>query len=142
VAAEKVTSPQEIATVAGRLEIADKEELPSGSYAHRVLLKGKVIAELVGNNSVFFEDAYPDDKNARLVLLALGTGGSSCPNYFQILEIKPNGSTLLTDKFGTCSEEYEANYRDGVWEISIPPFVDNPRKWERWQYCSGKLTKD
>jgi hypothetical protein len=101
-----------------------------------------VIAELTRNNSVFIEDAYPDATKAKLILLGLGTGGSGCPGFFRVLEIKPDGKTILTDKFGTCSDLFETTYRDGAWEIAIPPLTGDPRLRERWQYRDGTLTQN
>lgn len=133
----------EIGTVAGILEISDKEELPPPVFSiHRLLLQGKEIVRLTGDNSVYIRDAYPNAEKARLLLLELGTGGSGCPAFFRILEIKADNSTLLTDKFGTCSDLFETAYRNGTWEIAIPQYHGDAKKPERWQYRDGKLTKD
>ena len=134
--------PEKLGTVAGPFEIGKKEELPPPDFSkHKLLLSGKVIAEL-RDEFVDIEDAYPDATKAKLILLGLGTGGSGCPGFFRVLEIKPDGNTILTDKFGTCSDVFKTAYRDGTWDISVAAFTEQRGEWEHWQYRDGKLTQN
>jgi hypothetical protein len=67
-------------------------------------LKGRTVQSLDGNMYAGFRAQFRDLEVGEAVVLSLGSGGSGCPEMFQIVRVEESGKVSLTDEFGDCSD--------------------------------------
>ena len=128
----------ELLTIHGKLEI-QRVDSRQNMYEHQLILDGKSAGVETEYGMVSIAASYPEAGPARLVLLELDSGGSGCPAFFKVLEIKDNGSTTRSKEFGNCSPLAHPSFTDGVLRIDIPKI--GGAKAESWRYQNGKLSK-
>lgn len=136
-AREEPLGLEEIKTAQGLLEISAVES-PEGRKTFKLLLAGKLVAEERGLYSVSIAAAHPRD-NPRMVLLLLGSGGTGCPAQFKVLEVMPRGEARLSEKFGNCSDLFDARWQGGAWHIDIPRIGGAAA--QSWLYRDVSLTR-
>lgn len=129
---------EEINTVHGKLEI-HRSEFEDSSSQYQFTLDGKIVTTLPVNQMMSLEARYPEKGPVRVVLVNLPTGGSGCPAFFQILEVKDDGGTALSKKFGNCSDNVRTSFTNGVLRVDISKI--GGAKAETWLYQNGKLTQ-
>lgn len=67
-------------------------------------LKGRTVQSLDGNMYAGFRAHFRNLEVGEAVLMSLGSGGSGCPEMFQIIRVEESGRVSLTDEFGDCSD--------------------------------------
>lgn len=67
-------------------------------------LKGKTVQSLDGNMYAGFRAQFRNLEVGEAVVLSLGSGGSGCPEMFQIVRVEESGRVSLTEEFGDCSD--------------------------------------
>lgn len=67
-------------------------------------LKGKTVHDLSGNMYAGFRAHFRNLEVGEAVVMSLGSGGSGCPEMFQLVRVEETGRTSLTDEFGDCSD--------------------------------------
>jgi hypothetical protein len=67
-------------------------------------LKGKTVQSLDGNMYAGFRAHFRSLEVGEAVVMSLGSGGSGCPEMFQIVRVEESGKVSLTDAFGDCSD--------------------------------------
>jgi hypothetical protein len=67
-------------------------------------LKGRTVQSLDGNMYAGFRAQFRNLEVGEAVVLSLGSGGSGCPEMFQIVRVEESGRVSLTDEFGDCSD--------------------------------------
>ena len=137
-AAPELRTDSKVVTTHGKLEI-QRVESDEFASAYQLKLNGKVVGAETGNSIVAIAASYPEKEPARLVLLELGSGGSGCPAFFKVLEIKADGSTVRSKEFGNCSPMARPSFSKGVLRIDIPKIGGAPA--QAWRYQDGKLSK-
>lgn len=128
---------EKVATIRGALELY-RLDLEDGGHKYQLALEGKPLYEERGHHTVSINASYPEGGPARVVLLELGSGGTGCPAFFKVVEVKDDGSTVRSKQFGTCSPMAQSSFKDGVLHITIPKAGGGT---ESWRYQKGKLSK-
>jgi hypothetical protein len=136
--ASPVRRDHEVTTIRGKLEIQGIVSGPSMGQ-HQLTLDGKVTSVETEYGSVSIAASYPENAPARIVLLELSTGGSGCPSFYKVLEVKDDGSTVRSKEFGNCSPMARPSFVEGVLRVDIPKI--GGAKAEAWHYKDGKLSK-
>ena len=67
-------------------------------------LNGKLVHSLEGNMYAGFRAHFRNLEVGEAVLMSLGSGGSGCPEMFQIVRVEESGKVSLTEEFGDCSD--------------------------------------
>jgi len=143
----------EVNTIRGKLQVLQRFSVAGEGDSQRILLDGQQIVRQVGYLSIEIDAVYPSQSAARLILLALNTGGTGCPSYYKVLEIHEDGQITLTEEFGNCWEramtlkhpvyKLQENpiYKDGAWRIGLPATVGAAKgKIDWYVYRDGKVT--
>ncbi len=128
----------EVATIAGPLRVC-RIDFEDGGHTNQVSLAAKPLFEEPEDESVSISASHPEKGPARVVLLQLNTGGSGCPSFYAVVEIKDDGRTLRSKRFGNCSPLARSSYAAGVLRIDIPRIGGAAP--QSWRYRSGKLSK-
>lgn len=67
-------------------------------------LNGRAVQDLSGNMYAGFRAHFRNLEVGETVVMSLGSGGSGCPEMFQIVRVEESGKVTLTDEFGDCSD--------------------------------------
>jgi hypothetical protein len=67
-------------------------------------LNGRTVHSLDGNMYAGFRAHFRNLEVGEAVLMSLGSGGSGCPEMFQIVRVEESGKVSLTEEFGDCSD--------------------------------------
>lgn len=67
-------------------------------------LNGRTVQTLDGNMYAGFRAHFRNLEVGEAVLMSLGSGGSGCPEMFQIVRVDGSGRASLTEEFGDCSD--------------------------------------
>jgi hypothetical protein len=67
-------------------------------------LNRKAVHDLNGNMYAGFRAHFHNLEVGEAVLMSLGSGGSGCPEMFQIVRVEESGRVSLTEEFGDCSD--------------------------------------
>lgn len=67
-------------------------------------LNRKAVADLSGNMYAGFRAHFRNLEVGEAVVMSLGSGGSGCPEMFQIVRVDESGRASLTEEFGDCSD--------------------------------------
>lgn len=67
-------------------------------------LNRKTVHDLSGNMYASFRAHFRNLEVGEAVLLSLGSGGSGCPELFQLVRVEESGKVSLTEEFGDCSD--------------------------------------
>ncbi len=125
-----------VLTIRGRFEVY-RLALANGREKNQITLDGKVLDE-PGYEVISIAASYPEKGPARVVLLELTTGGSGCPAFYQVVEIKEDGSVLRSEEFGNCSPKARPSFTRGVLRIDLPRIAGATA--ESWRYQDGMLS--
>ncbi|MET0647398.1 MAG: hypothetical protein ABW208_12305 [Pyrinomonadaceae bacterium] len=91
-----------LTTKAGALSIVRLGE--STDLRMELRLNGRTVQSLDGNMYAGFRAHFRNLEVGEAVLMSLGSGGSGCPEMFQIVRVEESGKVGLTDEFGDCSD--------------------------------------
>lgn len=128
----------ELPTIRGKLEL-HRLDLEDGSYMYQLTLEGKVLYTEPEDQSVYIDASYPKTDPVRVVLLRLPTGGNACPAFYSVLEIKDNGGTVRSKKFGNCVDDARSSFTHGVLRVDFRKA--GRAAAESWTYQNGTLSK-
>ncbi|MFL5359088.1 hypothetical protein [Archangium sp.] len=131
-------SQAEVATVRGTLEVY-RLDFEDGGHTNQLSLAGKVLFEEPAYESLSITASYPEPGPARVVLLELSSGGTGCPSFYKVIELKDDGSAVRSKKFGNCSPLAQPSFTDGALLINIPKIGGAAA--QSWRYQNGKLSK-
>jgi hypothetical protein len=81
----------------------------------------------------------PKEEAARLLPIELGTGGSGCPAFHRVLDVKSTGEVTASAPFGNCSPLARARWEGGAWIVDLPRIGGAAA--ESWTYSGGALSK-
>ncbi|WP_279489737.1 hypothetical protein [Aeromonas veronii] len=73
--------------------------------------------------------------NGQAVLFELHSGGVACPVLYQLAVAQTGGLTMLSQPFGTCSDEGKLTREPNGFTLDLP---GNPR--QRWVWDASSLT--
>lgn len=91
-----------LATKAGQLSIVRLGE--STDLRMELRLGGRTVHSLDGNMYASFRAHFRNLEVGEAVVMSLGSGGSGCPEMFQIVRVEGSGKVSLTEEFGDCSD--------------------------------------
>jgi hypothetical protein len=91
-----------LATKAGALSIVRLGE--ETDLRMELRLGRKTVHDLSGNMYAGFRAHFRSLEVGEAVVMSLGSGGSGCPEMFQIVRVEASGKVSLTDEFGDCSD--------------------------------------
>lgn len=91
-----------LATKAGALSIVRLGE--SVDLRMELRLGGRRVHTLDGNMYAGFRAHFRNLEVGEAVVMSLGSGGSGCPEMFQIVRVEESGKVSLTEEFGDCSD--------------------------------------
>jgi len=131
-------SQAEVPTIAGSLQVC-RVDYEDGGHTNQVSLAGRPLFEEAEDESVSIAAAHPEKGPARVVLLQLNTGGSGCPSFYQVVEVKDDGAAVRSPRFGNCSPLARSSYVGAVLRIDIPKIGGAAA--QSWSYSDGKLAK-
>lgn len=132
----RVGLSDELPTAFGHLDIVSNHNEEDLRFS--LALNGKTVATLDPEYyAVDMTAAYPDLKAPRYVLLETDSGGSGCPLFYILVEIK-DASTVVLNRFGNC------NLLDGIQRIPNGfRFLVRDAHSEgddSWEFTNGKMT--
>jgi hypothetical protein len=122
-------------TPAGLLEIVKDKDAEYSTF--NIVLAGKRIGQVVGPSSI--HAVYPNPQSARLVLIGSEAGGSGCPLFYALVEIRDKGTPIVPDSFGNCNAIDDIRFKQDAWHFRMPGPGNLPP--ETWVYHNGKITK-
>ncbi|HEX8283848.1 MAG TPA: hypothetical protein VF588_10860 [Pyrinomonadaceae bacterium] len=67
-------------------------------------LNRKTVQDLSGNMYAGFRAHFRNLEVGEAVVMSLGSGGSGCPEMFQIVRVEGSGKVGVTEEFGDCSD--------------------------------------
>jgi hypothetical protein len=67
-------------------------------------LKGKAVQSLDGNMYAGFRAHFRNLEVGEAVVMSLGSGGSGCPEMFQVVRVEESGKVSLSEAFGDCGD--------------------------------------
>lgn len=73
--------------------------------------------------------------DGQVALLELYTGGTACPVLFQLVVSKKDTPTMMSEAFGTCSDQGKLNASTNGFTLILP---GNPS--ENWEWDTSSLT--
>ena len=119
-----------IETTGGTLEIIE-----TGQYSYKLVLAGKVLASERAE-TLDIAASFPETGTPTLVVLEIGSGGSSCPAMYKVVSAPASLPAQITQAFGTCSDEPELSFRNGVLRMEFPQYLE--ARPEVWLYDSNR----
>lgn len=125
-----------VQTIVGPLRVVKKS---GEDYVFDVVLNDKHIAQIGEYMSAFIKGAYPSRDAASHVLLVEVTGGNQCDGFYRFVEIKRDGSAIVTDEFGTCFPLDHIVHEGDSWKFVIPE--SGKKAPVVWEYQNSRLTK-
>ena len=102
VAAAAKATVDSLATKAGALSIVRLGE--ETELRMELRLNGRTVQNLDGNMYAGFRAHFRNLEAGEAVVMFLGSGGTGCPEMFQIVRVEESGKVSLTDAFGDCSD--------------------------------------
>lgn len=100
--AVKEETVDSLTTKAGLLSIVKLGE--ETDLRMELRLNRKTVHDLSGNMYAGFRAHFRNLEVGEAVLMSLGSGGSGCPEMFQIVRVEESGKVSLTEEFGDCSD--------------------------------------
>ena len=100
--AAKEETVDSLTTKAGALSIVRLGE--DTDLRMELRLNRKTVQDLSGNMYAGFRAHFRNLEVGEAVLMSLGSGGSGCPEMFQIVRVEESGKVSLTEEFGDCSD--------------------------------------
>ena len=91
-----------LATKAGALSIVRLGE--ETDLRMELRLNRKTVQDLSGNMYAGFRAHFRNLEVGEAVVMSLGSGGSGCPEMFQLVRVEESGRVSLTEEFGDCSD--------------------------------------
>jgi hypothetical protein len=91
-----------LATKAGALSIVRLGE--DTDLRMELRLNRKTVHNLDGNMYAGFRAHFRNLEVGEAVVMSLGSGGSGCPEMFQLVRVEESGRVSLTEEFGDCSD--------------------------------------
>lgn len=70
-----------------------------------------------------------DIPEGKVALLELGSGGVACPTLYQLIVVKINTPAMLSEEFGTCSDEGKLSPSANGFTLTLP---GNPAETWKW----------
>jgi hypothetical protein len=136
----------EVTTARGTLEPV-KVTRAKGEACVELRLAGQAVGEDCESESAWVQAVYPPEAAARLVLVGLSPGGNTCPEFYRVVEVPPQGKARVSERFGNCSEFTEATWTAAGWRIEIPAyaggsFVHPKDPGQAWVYRDGILARE
>jgi hypothetical protein len=128
----------QVMTIRGTLELS-RSDFEEGGFTVQTVLNDKVIYTERENVSLGIDTSYPKEGPARLILLEVPSGGTACPSFYRVLEIKDDGSTVRSKTFGNCGNNARSSFTQGVLRIDFPKA--GRAAPESWTYQNGTLSK-
>ena len=101
-AAAKEGTVDSLTTKAGTLSIVRLGE--ETDLRMELRLNRKTVQDLSGNMYASFRAHFRNLEVGEAVLMSLGSGGSGCPEMFQLVRVEESGKVSLTEEFGDCSD--------------------------------------
>lgn len=98
----KETTVDSLTTKAGVLSIVRLGE--ETDLRMELRLNRKTVQDLSGNMYASFRAHFRNLEVGEAVVLSLGSGGSGCPEMFQLIRVQESGKVSLTEEFGDCSD--------------------------------------
>ena len=102
VPAAKEETVDSLTTKAGALSIVRLGE--DTDLRMELRLNRKTVQDLSGNMYASFRAHFRNLEVGEAVLMSLGSGGSGCPEMFQLVRVEESGKVSLTEEFGDCSD--------------------------------------
>ena len=99
---QKVETLDSLTTKAGALAIVRLGE--DVDLKMELRLNGRTVHALDGNMYAGFRAHFRNLGVGEAVVMSLGSGGSGCPEMFQIVRVEESGKVSLTEEFGDCSD--------------------------------------
>ena len=100
--AVKEEAVDSLTTKAGTLSIVRLGE--DTDLRMELRLNRKTVQDLSGNMYASFRAHFRNLEVGEAVLMSLGSGGSGCPEMFQLVRVEESGKVSLTEEFGDCSD--------------------------------------
>ncbi|HEX7318474.1 MAG TPA: hypothetical protein VF297_31495 [Pyrinomonadaceae bacterium] len=91
-----------LATKAGALSIVRLGE--ETDLKMELRLNRRTVQDLSGNMYAGFRAHFRNLEVGEAVVMSLGSGGSGCPEMFQLVRVEESGKVTLTEEFGDCSD--------------------------------------
>ena len=100
--AAKEETVDSLTTKAGTLSIVRLGE--ETDLRMELRLNRRSVQDLSGNMYAAFRAHFRNLEVGEAVLMSLGSGGSGCPEMFQLVRVEESGKVSLTEEFGDCSD--------------------------------------
>lgn len=91
-----------LTTKAGTLSVVRLGE--AADLRMELRLNGRRVRSLDGNMYAGFRAHFRSLQVGEAVVMSLGSGGSGCPEMFQIVRVEESGRVSLTEEFGDCAD--------------------------------------
>lgn len=127
----------QIISTAGKIVVTEVN-YENGMTTKTITLSGKTIYNK-NDYSLEIERVFDYPDKGTVLLLAVGQGGSACPSQYRFLSIRVDGSTSLTDEFGTCSDSPTITLSNDKITVNLPDMQG--RGNEAWIYVHEDLSK-
>ena len=123
-------------------ELAVKGE----SYEQKLFLNGTVIFEDPDMMFLTIEAAFPDTlaSGNSYYLIQTSLGANVCPAYYRFLTVLKDGSTALSDSFGTCNYFSDIGYsqKDQKEQVTVSMPDMESKKMVGYIYTGGKTVTE
>jgi hypothetical protein len=130
----EVPSVDAVLTCAGPLRI----ERNAAEQTYRILLAGKVVGEGDGFSATI-HDVYPDRDQARLVFIAVASGGTGCQLSYRLVDVAAGAGANVTEEFGNCNRVDTIRKEGDAWYFSLFGNVDSTH--DTWVYRGGAISE-
>lgn len=116
-----------ITTIAGDVSILD----------NKLWLGPRMLSK--EDNDISGVHAVFDTPGQTTLMLSIGGMGASCPSLYVFLTLKSDGSTSMTDQFGTCSDIPQVATANNQIFVTMPE-MNGPGD-KTWTYANDTLSK-
>lgn len=134
-----------VKTSKGILKIEDDTKTIDGlqTLFKSLSLNKKLVFRYAGGEGEFVTiEKYFPQKNPNLIVFFVGAEAVSCIGQFFIVDVS-GAKSLMTEKFGNCSNNQRVTYRNQILTITFSPGRANDYykagNKEVWRYNNGKL---
>jgi hypothetical protein len=128
--------PIQYQSIGGTLSILHVNE--QGEERFTLTLGEAIILDTKKWWSVGVREALPKVGPHKIFVLELGTGGTACDGYNQVLEVLSPTSWVLTKSFGNCNDP-TITVRNNRIDFAFPPTASDDG--ERWKYQAKRLSR-
>ena len=126
---QKWFTEKTLKTESGTFELqSDEDVFPS----KRIVLNGKVLQSF-GSRSIYIE-YLDDDVRAKLIVIEISSGGSSCPAEYILIDFTIN-PVFVSKQFGTCSDIPTIALNNGILQLKFPSYIDT----DGYEFYSYKI---